>query len=150
MIRQLILQPLLHVFIRSIVCMFLFWFCLGILQKWSFFFFDFGFSWPSFVFFPLFCVTHFSLVQFWSLNYGKPRRPFRLCVPTWHRLQVAYFQLLHASVLDMTGSSFLLQAVYNVCHEIPSHNFILFFLLFRMWDSFSREKKLQIKSWNSG
>lgn len=36
-IWQLLQQPLLHVFIRSIVCMSLFWFCLSFLQKLLFF-----------------------------------------------------------------------------------------------------------------
>lgn len=35
------------------------------------------------------CVCVLSLpVQCWSLSYGKQRRPFRLCAPTWLRQQV--------------------------------------------------------------
>lgn len=54
----------------------------------------FQFSQPSlFCLFPVFGWIHFLCVlsfpvQCWSLSYGKQRRPFRLCAPTWLRQQV--------------------------------------------------------------
>lgn len=60
------------------------------------------FSYPSLLFIFLFlfpfswldaCVCLFQIpVQSWSLNYGKPRRPFRPSEPTWQRLQVVYLK----------------------------------------------------------
>ena len=53
-----------------------------------YFLFLFPFSWFDA------CVCLFQIpVQSWSLNYGKPGRPFRPSEPTWKRLQVVYIQL---------------------------------------------------------
>lgn len=60
------------------------------------------------------CVPVLSLpVQCWSLSYGKQRRPFRLCAPTWLRQQV-----WRSFYLFCTWSLFLLQ---------PSLSLSLFF-----------------------
>lgn len=87
-------DPLLHVFLRPMICMhsFLFGFMtLNILCVVVLFFM------PIFVLFVCSlslvgctsCVCVLSLpVQCWSLSYGKQRRPFRLCAPTWLRQQV--------------------------------------------------------------
>lgn len=88
---QLYHDPLLHAFLRPMICMHPFFMIF-----WSFVLL-FGFSCPScFIsLFPVFgwmhflCVCVLSLpVQCWSLSYGKQRRPFRLCAPTWLRQQV--------------------------------------------------------------
>lgn len=55
------------------------------------------------------CVSVLSLpVQCWSLSYGKQRRPFRLCAPTWLRQQVwRSFYLFWTWSLFITAFSFL-------------------------------------------
>lgn len=81
------------------------WFACILFFFFTFLFYDslwsfvslFGFFMPIFVLFVCSlslvgctsCVCVLSLpVQCWSLSYGKQRRPFRLCAPTWLRQQV--------------------------------------------------------------
>lgn len=88
-------DPLLHAFLRPMICMHSFsLFCFMTL---TIFCVVILFFMPIFVLFVCSlslvgctsCVCVLSLpVQCWSLSYGKQRRPFRLCAPTWLRQQV--------------------------------------------------------------
>lgn len=64
-------------------------FCVVVLFFMPIFFFFFICLFPVFGWMHFLCVSVLSLpVQCWSLSYGKQRRPFRLCAPTWLRQQV--------------------------------------------------------------
>lgn len=90
-------DPLLHAFLDPWFACILF-FCCFVLWLLESFVWLFCFSCPSlfYLFVPCLwldalpvCVCVLSLpVQCWSLSYGKQRRPFRLCAPTWLRQQV--------------------------------------------------------------
>lgn len=87
-------DPLLHVFPAIMTCMRLFFnfvlvdiiFCVLFLFFIPILFYLFI---PPSLVGCTSCVSVLSLpVQCWSLSYGKQRRPFRLCAPTWLRQQV--------------------------------------------------------------
>lgn len=142
-VHQFAFRPtLLHVFISSIKTA-----CFLFKTKCIFFFT------PILAFYVLFlfplpwldaCVCLIQIpVQSWSLNYGKPRRPYRPSEPTWLRLQVVYINLFLSLYFKQCRSSW--------AHPVQnSINLVTFSFLSRKWSSFAGTKKLQIKSWNSG
>lgn len=107
--------------------------------------------------FPVFGWMHFLCVlslpvQCWSLSYGKQRRPFRLCAPTWLRQQV-WRTFNFFSTWTLFCYSFL-----SFCQRIPfgewcSASFQIYLIysqFLRERSALSGEKKLQVKPWNSG
>lgn len=83
---QLYHSPLLHAFLRPMICMHPFLFCfydflIFCVIVWFFIPICFICLFPVFGWMHFLCVLSLP-VQCWSLSYGKQRRPFRLCAPT--------------------------------------------------------------------
>lgn len=178
-IWQLLQQPLLHVFIRSIVCMSLFWFCLSFLQKLLFFLFLL-FNFLLFILFlffmailcsfpPLFVLFLCSLLLVGCLFVCDPLPPGPVLEFELRKAKET-IQALRANLTQAAGGVLSTFTHFSpFCYRSCSHSWmqfcnvdlksifsslvslsLCFFFLCRMRDCLSREKKLQIQSWNSG
>lgn len=112
------------------------------------------------------CVCVLSLpVQCWSLSYGKQRRPFRLCAPTWLRQQVwrtlNFFQISIAFFVFFPSFyySVFLREVLCIAEWPPSNVSraamptcvcLPFYFYFRNWLVLTGEEKQQVWRWGPG
>lgn len=98
------------------------------------------FGWMHFL-----CVSVLSLpVQCWSLSYGKQRRPFRLCAPTWLRQQVwRTFNFFSTWTLCCYSFSFLFPKRIPLDEQLSarSQTNLIYFLNFSESEIPSQERK---------
>lgn len=97
--------------------------------------------------FPVFGWMHFLCVlslpvQCWSLSYGKQRRPFRLCAPTWLRQQVwRTFNFFSTWTLFVTAFSLFVREFLLVSDAQHPFKFISYILNFSESEVPSQERK---------
>ena len=165
---------LLHVFFTAMDCMpfllvswlsnFLVWLCSTsychllcfVVVYFIFIFFTFLIPDIGWMHFLCVCVCVLSLpVQCWSLSYGKQRRPFRPCAPTWLRQQVwrtlNFFQISTSCFLSLIYFLCFWEKCLCIAAGPPSNDLNTtaimsssFLFYFRKWTDLPGKEKTQV------